>query len=141
MEISLKKFYENKKKEVRKQKAEERKETILTHGGALPTLRKEPSQDIILGLIDPLTVVGDHNEFDSDSLGVPYVPKKSVDDVIYEISEQDIIINDGIQIATATNVQTENVVSESEPYGSDTDGRTKHLQEHLLGNTWENKQL
>ncbi|KAF5275685.1 hypothetical protein FQA39_LY06797 [Lamprigera yunnana] len=87
--------------------------------------------------MDPLIVDGDHNEFDSDSLGVPYVPKKFVDDVIYEISEQDIVINDSIQIATATNVQIKNVVSESEPYGSDADGRTKHLQEHLLGNTWK----
>lgn len=88
---SLKKFYDNKKKVVCKQKSEERKQTILTGGGPLHFNNKYEPQDIVLSLMDPLMVLGNENNFDSDSLPVNIVQKKNSNisnDLVFELSWQ-----------------------------------------------------
>lgn len=85
---SLKKLYDNKKKEARKQKAEERKECLLTGGGLPPVMEKDDTQELILSLMDPLTVSGGQNEFDSDSVSI-IVPKQiETIESVFEINSQ-----------------------------------------------------
>lgn len=68
---SLKKYFDNKKREVRKKISEERKEVLLTGGGPPPRPAGDPAQELLLSILDPLTIFGDKNEFDSDSIGIP----------------------------------------------------------------------
>lgn len=90
---SLKKYYDNKKREIRKLKAEERKEVLLTGGGPPP----RPDGDdhsLLLSVMDPLTVLGDKNTFDSDNIGINKNKKTnnvvSDDEVLcYELSTSD----------------------------------------------------
>ncbi|VEN62941.1 unnamed protein product [Callosobruchus maculatus] len=67
---SLRKYFDNKKRDIRKLKAEERKETLLTGGGPPRRPPDDPTQDLLLGIMDPLTVFGDENNFDSDNIGI-----------------------------------------------------------------------
>lgn len=64
--ISLKKCYENRKKELRKTLAEEKKQTILTGGGPPPKIRKDDSDDILRSILNEKTLLGLHNRFDDD---------------------------------------------------------------------------
>lgn len=79
---SIKKFYDNKKKEVRKEVAEEKKELLLTGGGTLPILKKDQNQDLILSIMDKTSVHGTQNIFDSDSV-TTVVNRISEDEAIY----------------------------------------------------------
>lgn len=67
---SLKKLYDNKKREVRKQKAEEKKDILLTGGGFSQKIDKDPAHDLILSIVDPLTVVGGPSYYGSDNLPI-----------------------------------------------------------------------
>nr|CAI5848523.1 unnamed protein product [Callosobruchus analis] len=55
---------------IRHKKAEERKETLLTGGGPPRRPPDDPTQDLLLGITDPLTVFGDENNFESDNIGI-----------------------------------------------------------------------
>lgn len=63
----LKKCYENRKKELRKSLAEERKETFLTGGGPAPKIKKDETDDILMSILNKNTLVGLHNQFDDDA--------------------------------------------------------------------------
>lgn len=96
---SLKKLYDNKKRETRKQKAEEKKDILLTGGGTPQVKVKDPAQDLILSIVDPLTVVGGKSCYGSDSLQLRPLasPSTSKNDYFtFELEDQDeniIIIN------------------------------------------------
>lgn len=79
---SIKKFFNNKKKEVRKIAAEEKKEITLTGGGIAQKFVKDSSHDLVLSLINKKSVYGLNNPFDSDSL-----PQPSCSNINEEISE------------------------------------------------------
>ncbi|KAF5275533.1 hypothetical protein FQR65_LT16600 [Abscondita terminalis] len=64
---SLKKCYENRKKELRKTVADERKETTLTGGGPPPKIKKDETDDILISIINEKTLVGIKNPFDDDA--------------------------------------------------------------------------
>lgn len=59
----LKKFYENKKKEVRKLVAEEKAQINGTGGGPSRTIKKDACFDMILSIINHKTVYGLKNKF------------------------------------------------------------------------------
>ena len=63
----LKKCYENRKRKVKKDRAEIRQE-ILKTGGGPPPPPVNPDDDLVLSVMDPLTVEGDQNDFDSDRI-------------------------------------------------------------------------
>ncbi|XP_071052990.1 uncharacterized protein [Onthophagus taurus] len=62
---SLKKYYENQKKILRKKVAEERKHIYTTGGGKQFTII-EPDDGLLLSLVNKKTLYGFQNEFDSD---------------------------------------------------------------------------
>ncbi|CAG9760448.1 unnamed protein product [Ceutorhynchus assimilis] len=64
----LKRCYENRRQSLRKQKAEVRQECLKTGGGPPPEQKEEPAALLVLATMDPLTVVGDTNTYDSDSV-------------------------------------------------------------------------
>lgn len=63
---SLKKFYDNQKKDLRKREADKRKQTYLTGGGRPPNLIKEPTDDLLLSMVNEKGISGLNNAFDSD---------------------------------------------------------------------------
>lgn len=63
----LHRFYENKKKELRKKMAEYKKQSYLTGGGSPPRLKLETIEEKLLKIINEKTVRGFHSEFDSDN--------------------------------------------------------------------------
>lgn len=63
---SIKKWWDNKKRIIRKEKGEERKEIFLTGGGPAPP-KADPQSDIILSILDPETVLGGEGPFGSDA--------------------------------------------------------------------------
>lgn len=65
---SLKKFYENKKKVIRKDMAKERCELYKTGGGPAPSTIANPKKNVILSIINPKSVFGLNNDFDGDRL-------------------------------------------------------------------------
>lgn len=65
---SIQKFYENKKKEVRKAVSNNRNELLKTGGGKPePNNNNDPSQEILLNIINQKSVFGLKNNFDGDS--------------------------------------------------------------------------
>ncbi|KAK4887341.1 hypothetical protein RN001_003612, partial [Aquatica leii] len=64
---SLKKCYENRKKELRKTLADERKETLLTGGGPPPKIRRDDTENILLTIMNPRALVGHKNRFHDDA--------------------------------------------------------------------------
>lgn len=67
----LKRFFENRKREVRKIAAEEKKELYGTGGGQPFKIRKDPCHDIILSIMNTKTVYGLANEIDGDTEPCP----------------------------------------------------------------------
>jgi len=75
---SLKKCYENRKKELRKTLAEEKREIMKTGGGAPPTSRRiEDSDEILLSIVNSKTMVGLCNPFDDDAVDISITQTQS----------------------------------------------------------------
>ncbi|CAH1105737.1 unnamed protein product [Psylliodes chrysocephalus] len=106
--LSLKKFYENKKKEVRKQVAEERKEVLLTGGGSLPQISKDSDQEKLLGIMNPDTVFGINTPFGSDAYLIPNTVDNEENDTPKVQDHEDIVIK--------THEDPNNEISESIPW-------------------------
>ncbi|CAG9762750.1 unnamed protein product [Ceutorhynchus assimilis] len=65
----LKRFFENKKKEVRKIAAEEKKEIFLTGGGIPKIIKKDPCHDVVLSIMNTKSVFGlDNGGLDGDGI-------------------------------------------------------------------------
>lgn len=64
---SLKKCYENRKKELRKSLADEKREVTLTGGGPPPKIKKDETDDLLMSIINKRTLVGVQNKFDDDA--------------------------------------------------------------------------
>lgn len=62
----LKRFYENKKKELRKKVAETKMELKKTGGGPPPDENKDPFDDVLLSIVNEKTVSGLPSEFGGD---------------------------------------------------------------------------
>lgn len=86
---SLKKLYDNKKRDTRKEKAEERKEILLTGGGVPKKTIKDPTQDLILSIVDPLTVIGGTSYYGSDSKPLPNNSKQNEGYFAFELENLD----------------------------------------------------
>ncbi|CAH1099699.1 unnamed protein product [Psylliodes chrysocephalus] len=88
--VMLKKFYENKKKNVRKVAALEKTEIIKTGGGPPPNIKKDSNHDLILGLMNVKTVYGLDNEFDSDNqiIAEPEDPAEN-EEFVYEFGSNE----------------------------------------------------
>lgn len=84
---SLKKMYENRKKELRKDKASERQQQLLTGGG--PAVKIDQSQDLLLSIVNKKTVFGEVPFMDSDSLSV-YKEVKAAPDQIFELIDNEV---------------------------------------------------
>ncbi|KAI4455388.1 apontic [Holotrichia oblita] len=65
---SIRRFYENQKKNVRKIAANEKKDTYLTGGGTPNVFKKEPFHDVLLSIMNSKSVVGLKNKFDGDGI-------------------------------------------------------------------------
>ncbi|KAG5888851.1 hypothetical protein JTB14_037689 [Gonioctena quinquepunctata] len=86
----LKKFFDNIKKNVRKEIAAERKEVVKTGGGKSESkLGRYPTIDLVLNIMNKKTVNGLVNHFDSD-----YTPKE--EQIDEESQECGIELNDDI---------------------------------------------
>ncbi|VEN64123.1 unnamed protein product, partial [Callosobruchus maculatus] len=130
---SLRKYFDNKKRDIRKLKAEERKETLLTGGGPPRRPPDDPTQDLLLGIMDPLTVFGDENNFDSDNIEiskkVPTSNNVVPDDAIlcYEFKntedDNDILNNNSMVSVIHVDKMTDEVNDEN-----------KNLEPYLRGN-------
>ncbi|KAF5275634.1 hypothetical protein FQA39_LY06746 [Lamprigera yunnana] len=97
---SLRKFYENKKKEVRKQQAELHQNIIKTGGGPPTKIEINTTDEILLSIMNQETVSGLPFFVDSDSDGNLPVPQ--YEDIILEVNEYDGIA-DGLVILTQEN--------------------------------------
>lgn len=69
----LKRFYNNKKKDVRKQAANERTNLCKTGGGQAIKIATDPTYDLTLEIINKKTVFGLNNKFDDDARVLPLV--------------------------------------------------------------------
>lgn len=63
----LKRLYENKKKELRRKMANNKKETYLTGGGTSQVVKLEANEEVLLQIVNEKTVKGFDVPFDSDS--------------------------------------------------------------------------
>lgn len=63
----LKRFYENRKRELRKIAAEEKKEVLATGGGQVKKFKRDACHDSVLSMMNTKTVYGLENEFDGDA--------------------------------------------------------------------------
>lgn len=63
----LKKFYENRKKLLRKTLANEKKEVMLTGGGPPPKIKRDDCDELLMAFINRKTLTGLENPFDDDS--------------------------------------------------------------------------
>lgn len=92
---NFKKWYENRKKELRKSLAEEKKETLLTGGGPPIKMKKHETDEILMSILNKKTLTGLTNKFDDDANDSPIntyiLPTK--DAVIEYIFEPDGRIN------------------------------------------------
>lgn len=92
----LKRCYENRRQSLRKQKAEVRQECLKTGGGPPPEKKDDSDDLLVLATMDPLTVEGHTNIYDSDS--VTTITKDSVHneeneiEFIFDVSRYNIII-------------------------------------------------
>lgn len=64
---ALKRFYENKKKELRRKLAEDRKERFLTGGGPAPIVKLDDTDEILLSIVNEKTMKGFAVTCDSDA--------------------------------------------------------------------------
>nr|XP_023028765.1 myb/SANT-like DNA-binding domain-containing protein 3 [Leptinotarsa decemlineata] len=86
---NLKKCYENRKKELRKSLAEERKQTLMTGRGPPPKIKKDDTDDILMSILNKKTLVGLHNEFDDDANLLPIRATSSSEQIIEYTFDQD----------------------------------------------------
>ncbi|KAG5873421.1 hypothetical protein JTB14_015921 [Gonioctena quinquepunctata] len=101
-EESLKKFFDNIKKNVRKELAAERKEVVKTGGGNSESkLGRDPTIDLALNIMNKKTVYGLVNHFDSD-----YTPKEQQIDE--ESQECGIELNDDIIFDHSYSLEQQN---------------------------------
>lgn len=68
---NLKKTWENKKAQARKAKGDHRIEILRTGGGVPPKILKDPHLELVLEIIDPMTVVGGEGPYGSDAQPLP----------------------------------------------------------------------
>ncbi|KAF5271167.1 hypothetical protein FQA39_LY18840, partial [Lamprigera yunnana] len=99
---SLRKFYENKKKEVRKQQAELHQNIIKTGGGPPTKIENNTTDEILLSIMNQKTVSGLPFFVNSDSDGNLPVSQYEPEDIILEVNEHDGI-EDGSAILTQEN--------------------------------------
>ncbi|CAH1107508.1 unnamed protein product [Psylliodes chrysocephalus] len=95
----LKRCYENKKQVMRKKKAQVRQEVLKTGGGFPPPItKKDELDDLVLATMDPITVEGHYNQFDSDvSCPVPGTSSAEIK-YVFENSEnasENAIVDEG----------------------------------------------
>lgn len=105
---SLKKFFENKKKEVRKVVAYEKKEINLTGGGTTPKFTKDPSHELVLSLMNNKSVFGLTNPFDSDSINNEIILEVNNENTPGPSSDSNIKqkTTDGFLFTSTVNVST-----------------------------------
>lgn len=72
----LKRLYENKKKVLRKKSAEYKRESFLTGGGPPAEVKWDPTDEILLRIINEKSIKGLNSQYDSDSVGLV---KKSIE--------------------------------------------------------------
>lgn len=65
---SLKRLYENKKKQLRREAGEDKRELYKTGGGLPPKIKKDACDEILLSIINTKTIYGLTNSFDSDAM-------------------------------------------------------------------------
>lgn len=63
----LKRFFENRKREVKKLKAQERQEILKTGGGPEKKMVFDVADEILIEIMNPKTIQGLDSEFDSDA--------------------------------------------------------------------------
>lgn len=68
---SLRKLYDNLKKNARKTVAEEKKEIFKTGGGTPDTGPIDHTTELVLDIVNPKTVYGLENQYDSDRIVIP----------------------------------------------------------------------
>lgn len=78
---SLKKFYDNVKKNVRKEVAAEKYELNKTGGGIVLPVDKEPTTDLVLDIINEKTVFGFTNIYDSDYIAQDGTEKETCEEI------------------------------------------------------------
>ncbi|KAJ8913083.1 hypothetical protein NQ315_006584 [Exocentrus adspersus] len=109
---SLKKFYDNKKKEVRKRVAEEKKEIYATGGGTKKDVPIDSSQDLLLSIINTKTVFGLYNPSDSDN----NIHKQNCEENVVEFQlEADV---SGTQMSEWDETETEVETAPTENLGT-----------------------
>ncbi|KAJ8966215.1 hypothetical protein NQ317_007584 [Molorchus minor] len=141
----LKKCYENRKKELRKALAEERKQTMLTGGGPPPKIIKGETDDLLLSIVNKKTLLGLDNPYDDDADESPINFNEKVndkyDDVVVEyiderdgaIAEKPLPFNiseNSQENPTSPPVQAEHSTSEVSLSGSDPKWK-KYTPQHL----------
>ena len=105
---SLKKCYENRKKELRKTLAEERKDTLLTGGGP-PTkkVKTNESDELLLSIMNKKTLVGLPSRFDDDADESPII----VQDIESNNEVEFILENEFIEKVERDNMDIEHTQS------------------------------
>lgn len=64
---SLRRLYENRKKDLRKKMAEERKQRFATGGGIMPVVKTDDTDEILISIVNKKSVEGIENKFDNDA--------------------------------------------------------------------------
>ncbi|CAH1099138.1 unnamed protein product [Psylliodes chrysocephalus] len=65
---SLKLLYENKKKDLRRKMAEEKKQRFMTGGGTVSPVKLDSVEEILLSVMNEKTIFGLSQDFDSDAI-------------------------------------------------------------------------
>ncbi|CAH1969761.1 unnamed protein product [Acanthoscelides obtectus] len=103
---SLKKLFDNKKRELRKPKAE-----ILKTGGGPSQRTGNTSQDLLFSIVDPLTVVGGTTSYGSGSRFLLY--EKNQDPLEYEVKAIEHVGPNEHQKENEMNMFDDQVITES----------------------------
>ncbi|GLV54168.1 uncharacterized protein CBL_21012, partial [Carabus blaptoides fortunei] len=74
---SINKFYDKKKKEIRKMSAFQRAEHIKTGGGVPAVLTNDPTNNILLQIVNEKTIIGLSNTFDGDNNSIENVAEET----------------------------------------------------------------
>lgn len=87
--------------------ADEKKEVNRTGGGSLPTLQKDPSNELALSLINEKTVYGLRNPFDSDS-SVALPSCSTQDEIVLEMNNENCdVISDAEEVGDEVKLREE----------------------------------
>ncbi|KAG5886306.1 hypothetical protein JTB14_003461 [Gonioctena quinquepunctata] len=82
----LRKFYENKKKEVRKVVADEKTEINGTGGGPAPIIKKDDTFDLILSIVNHKTAFGLENKYSNLTDPLPTSSRVNMEEFTYVFS-------------------------------------------------------